>query len=186
MRRLVACALLLYTARAGADSGRFLRERFTFEWMAASGGWRTSLGADLRAPGSEALAGGTEVMLAFDVYGPLGVALDGRFLGGLTKSAAGDSYDRRFIEGLGGVGLQLHVSDAVRLRAGAAAGQLIAGDATGILVGGWLAASIDLFAIGGRLALALSLRLDADAVLDAPPALPGSSLALAVGFGLRY
>jgi hypothetical protein len=178
-------ALLLVSSAAHADS-RFLRERFTFEWMAASGGWRTSLGSDLQAPGAEALAGGTEVVIALDFYGPLGVAFDGRFLGGLSKNASTNTYDQRFFEGLGGLALQLHVSDTVRLRAGAAAGQVIDGTPTGVLVGGWLAASIDLFAIGGRLALALSLRLDADAVLDAPPTLPDASLGLALGLGLRY
>jgi hypothetical protein len=186
MKRWLAGALLLISVRAAADSGRFLRERFTFEWIAAAGGWRTALGSDLRAPGAEALGGGTEVMFALDFYGPLGVAFDGRFLGGLAKPASSDAYEQRFFEGLGGVGLQLHVSETVRLRAGAAAGQLITGDLTGVLVGGWLAASIDLFAIGGRLSMALSVRLDADAVLDAPVELPSSSLALAAGLGIRY
>jgi hypothetical protein len=185
MKKLVLCALLLMSARAGADS-RFLRERFTFEWMAASGGWRTALGSDLQAPGAEALAGGTEVVIALDFYGPLGIAFDGRFLGGLSKQASTNSYEKRFFEGLGGIALQLHVSDSVRLRVGAAAGQLYDGEPTAVLVGGWLAASIDLFAIGGRLALALSLRLDADAEIGAPPALPDASLALAAGLGLRY
>jgi hypothetical protein len=186
MKRLVACALLLISARAAADSGRFLRERFTLEWMAAAGGWRVSLGSDLRAPGAEALGGGTEVVLALDVYGPIGIAVDGRFLGGLAKDPVTDGYQQRFFEGLAGLALQLHITEQVRLRGGAAAGQLQSGDGTAVLVGGWLAVSIDLFAIGGRLSFALSLRLDADAVLDAPPDLPTSSLALALGLGIRY
>ena len=136
-------------------------------------------------PGFDALGGGTELVLGLDVYGPLGVVLTGRFLGGLQR---GDE----FLEGLGGVGLQLRLSETVRVRAGAAAGQASNKDDVAVLVGGWLAGSVDLFALGGgRLSMALSLRLDVDGLVGATKVgidkrLPDQSLALALGLGLRY
>jgi hypothetical protein len=110
------------------------------------------------------------------------------------------------LDGAGGLGLQLRVSDWVRLRGGAAAGQLRAGipaslrnggpsEIQAITVGGWLAASVDLFALGGHIATTISLRLDVDGLLGlpAPPpsggsarVLPDQTLALALGLGFRY
>jgi hypothetical protein len=127
----------------------------------------------------EALGAGTELLLGLDIYGPIGLVLDGRFVGGLE-------HGEKFLEGLGGIGLQIHLSETVRLRAGPAAGPLIIGERSGLLVGGWLGPSIDLFALGGRVSIAFSARLDVDAVLDAPQSLPSSSLALTIGLGIRY
>ena len=183
MRAGVAVALLFVaasTARADTRAERWLRDHGSLEWIAAAGGWRSGLGTDAQVPGFDALAGGTELLLGLDIYGPLGVVLTGRFLGGEARS-------EKFLEGLGGVGLQVRLSDLVRLRAGAAAGQAIDQADTATMVGGWVAGSVDLFALGGgRLALAISLRLDVDALLGVAPTLPDQSLALALGFGLRY
>jgi hypothetical protein len=183
MKRLAVILLLVVgspAAHADTVGARWLRERINAEWMAAAGAWRTSLGApDLRDPGMEALGGGTELLLGLDIYGPLGIVLDGRFLGGLE-------HGEKYLEGLGGLGFQVHLSETVRLRAGATAGQLFIGDQTGFLVGGWLGPSIDLFPLGGHVSIAFSARLDVDAVLDAPQSLPSSSLALTIGLGIRY
>jgi hypothetical protein len=181
MKRLAVILLLANgTAHADTVGARWLRERINAEWMAAAGAWRTSLGSgDLRDPGMEALGGGTELLLGLDIYGPLGLVFDGRFLGGLE-------HGEKYLEGLGGLGLQVHLSETVRLRAGPTAGQLFIGDRSGILVGGWLGPSIDLFALGGHVSIAFSARLDVDAVLDAPQSLPSSSLALSIGLGIRY
>jgi hypothetical protein len=185
MIRPSVLALLLVSAPALADTSgaRWLRERTTLEWMAAAGGWRAALGTDQRAPGFQGLGGGTEVVVALDIWGPLGLALDGRFLGGLENN-------QKFLEATGGLALQVHLSDSVRLRAGPAAGELYAGDETGVLVGGFVAVSVDLFALGGRVAIAFTLRLDADALLFTSPVaqthLPDSTVALAIGLGFKY
>jgi hypothetical protein len=178
-RLLVALVLLSGVARAETRGARWVRDRLNADWLAAVGGWRTSLGVDLRAPGYQALGGGTEAAIGLDFFGPLGFVLDGRFLGGLGNGV-------KYLEGLGGVAFQLHLSETVKLRLGPAAGTLVAGDLSGVLVGGWLSAVIDLFAIGGHVSIVFSARLDVDAVLDAPQSLPDSSLALAIGLGIRY
>src|SRR5437763_1759352 len=106
MRALVLAVLLLGAAHAQADTrgARWMRERGSFEWMTASGGWRTALSNDSRVPGFDALGGGTELVLGLDVYGPLGIVLTGRFLGGAQRGG-------EFLEGLGGAGLQLRLSE---------------------------------------------------------------------------
>jgi hypothetical protein len=196
----IALSLVLVCATAHADTSgaRWLREHGTLEWVAAAGGWRTGLSpasGGERVPGFEALAGGTELTLGLEVYGGLAIILNGRFLGGEERGSGG-----QILDGSGGIGLQLRASDWVRLRAGAAAGQLRssipaelrAGGATelqAITVGGWLAASIDLFALGGHVASSISLRLDVDAMLNTPAApvlLPDQTLALSLGLGFRY
>jgi hypothetical protein len=179
---------LLWSAAASADTrgGRWLRERGSFEWLIGTGGWRTSLGLDPKVPGFDALAGGGEVLLGLDIGSGVGIIASGRVLAG---KQGGEVY----IEGLAGLGIQVRVSETVRLRAGPAAGQAYLPRDRAVLVGGFLVASIDLFALGsGRLALALSARLDIDAMLaqgrspTERAVLPEQSLALAVGLGIRY
>jgi len=167
-------------AHADTRSARYVRERGTLEWVTGAASWRTSIGNDARVPGFEAVMGGGEIILGLDVYATLGVFVSGRFLGGTERG-------RRYLEGIGGLGLQLRVNDWVRLRAGAAAGQSLMPDDQAVLVGGFLVASIDLFSLGnGRVAFALSLRLDIDAMVGAATTLPDQTLALALGLGLRY
>jgi hypothetical protein len=182
MRALALAVALLIASSASGDarSSRWVRERGTLEWVIGAGSWRTSLGADPRVPGFDAIVGGGEILLGLDVYSGLGIIIDGRFLGGVERGA-------RYLEGLGGLGLQLRVNDWVRLRAGAAAGQALMPEDTAVLVGGFLACSIDLFALGPtRAAFTLSVRLDIDAMIGAAKTLPDQSLALALGLGLRY
>jgi hypothetical protein len=173
------CTIAGPSVRA-APSSSWLREHATMEWMAGTGGWRCSLGLDNRVPGFSALAGGGEVTFGFDITTGVGLVASGRVL------AAGFGKDH-YLEGLGSFGPQLQVSERVRLRGGVAAGQLILGDDRAILVGGFLVGSFDLFTLGaGRLAVALAARLDLDGHINAAGALPGQSLGLALGLGIRY
>lgn len=184
MRFAAAAAILCFAtvARADTNGARWLREHGSMEWQVGAGGWRTSLGLDARSPGFQAVAGGTEVLLGLDLIPAVALFASGRFLAG-EETASGD----RYFEALGGAGVEVHLSDAVSLRAGPAAGRAISQNDAATLVGGLLAATIELFPLGsGRLSLALSARLDVDAMLGAEADLPSYSLALAFGIGLRY
>ena len=182
---LFALALLAPgRARADTTGARWLRERGSIEWMVGAGGWRTGLGLDPRATGFQAVAGGTEVVLGVDFMPAVGVFLTGSFLAG---EVAGSPTSDPYFEAMGGAGIQLRPSDAVCVRAGPAAGRAISEKDNATLVGGFLGASLDLFSLGsGRLSLALSARLDVDAMLGSRSELPGESLALTAGIGLRY
>jgi len=149
--------------------------------VVATGGWRNAASAsDAHAPGFDALAGGGEFVLGLEVGAGLAVVGDGRVLAG----EAGGPHT--FFEGLGSLALQLRLGRA-RLRAGPTAGQAKwRGDAA-TLVGGFIAGSIDVFPLGaGRLSTTVSLRLDVDADVGATTFLPESSVALALGLGVRY
>jgi hypothetical protein len=160
--------------------GHFFHERASVEWMVGVGGWRVALGLDDRRPGFDHLTAGGELLLGLDVVPGVGVVTSGRVL-------AGGSHDAPYMEGLAALGAQVRVNEIVRIRTGPAAGQLRVGTTRAPLIGGFLAASVDLFRLGsGRLALALSLRLDVDAVLSDDASVPNQSLALALGIGLRY
>jgi hypothetical protein len=178
----LALLLVLPTATAQAAPGAaWLRERINLEWVVGSGAWRSSLGNDVRAPGFDAFAGGGEVLVGLDIGLGLGLVLTGRMLAGAVSSVT------TYLEGLGGAGVQLRVGNRVRVRGGVAAGQARFRGDSATLVGGFLAGSIDLFALGGgRLSTALTVRLDLDADIGAQTYLPDQSLALAVGLGFRY
>src|SRR5687767_10184688 len=109
MRSLALAVALLIAPQAFCDarSSRWVRERGTLEWVIGAGSWRTSLGNDPRVPGFDAIVGGGEILLGLDVYSGLGIIIDGRFLGGVERGV-------RYLEGLGGLGLQLRVNDWVR------------------------------------------------------------------------
>jgi hypothetical protein len=179
---LVVAALLLLSSLAHAQAGAWLRERIDVEWVVGTGGWRSATSAsDVRAPGFDALAGGGEFVLGLDVGAGLAIVGDGRVIAGKAGSG-GDVY----FEGLGALALQLRLS-RVRLRAGPAAGQAIWRGESLTLVGGVVAASIDLFALGpGRLSTTLLVRFDADAHIGTARLMPDSSVALAIGLGVRY
>jgi hypothetical protein len=114
-----------------------------------------------------------------DVGAGLAVVASGRALAGEVGGVT------TYVEATGAAALQVRLGRA-RLRAGPAAG-VLRWHATATLVGGFLAGSIDLFALGaGRLATTLSLRLDIDADVGARTALPDASVALALGLGVRY
>jgi hypothetical protein len=178
---LLALALLVPAPARAAPGGAWLRERINLEWVAGAGAWRSSLGTDVRAPGFDAFAGGGELLVGLDIGLGLGLVLTGRVLAGAVSNVT------TYLEGLGGVGVQLRLGNRVRIRAGAAAGQARWHGDAATLVGGFLAGSIDLFALGGgRLSTALTVRLDIDADVGAQTYLPDQSLAFAVGLGFRY
>ena len=175
-----ALVLLLLPSVAFAQKAAWLRDRVDVEWVVATGGWRTAVGMDIRAPGFDALAGGGEAVLGFDVGAGLAVVGDGRVLAG---QAAGNHI---YFEGLGGVALQLRLG-RVRVRAGPAAGEVRFRGDNATLIGGFLGASIDLFPLGaGRLSTALSLRLDLDEDVGTLTYLPDASVAFGIGLGVRY
>lgn len=182
MKLAVVAVLLLFGSLAHAQRAAWLRERLDVEWVVGTGGWRSAMSAgDMRAPGFDALAGGGEIVLGLDIGVGLAVVGDGRVLAG----RAGEGHQTYF-EALGSLALQLRLG-RVRLRAGPAAGQAQWRGDKATLVGGFLAASIDLFALGGgRLSTTILVRLDVDAELGAMTYLPDSSLALALGVGVRY
>ena len=179
---LLALAVLFVpasSARADKSAKTWLRDHLLFD-LAGTGGWRSGLGLDERAPGFESLIGGGEIVLGLEITAPVGIFTDGRIVAG---GLGGNLY----LEGLGGAGVQVHVARLLRLRLGATAGQAsLAGDRA-ILVGGMLAGAIELFPWGhGRLATELLLRLDLDAHLHAHKSLPDQSMALALGVGFKY
>lgn len=178
-RCLVVVALLLLPGVARAQAA-WLRDRLDVEWVVGTGGWRTAAGQDLRAPGFDALAGGGEIVLGLDVGAGLAVVGDGRVLAGEADGS------QVYFEGLGGLALQLRLGRA-RLRAGPAAGQMRwRGDAS-TLIGGFVGASIDLFPLGaGRLSTTISIRMDLDGDTGTLAVLPDTSVAFALGVGVRY
>jgi hypothetical protein len=181
--RLLAFAIALaigFVPGLARAQAAWLRERIDVEWVVGVGGWRASLGDDLRAPGFDALAGGGELVLGLDIGAGLGVVGSGRVLAG--SAGGGGTY----FEALGGVALQARLGRA-RVRVGPAAGQANWRGDRATLLGGFVAASIDLFALGsGRLSTTVDLRLDIDVDVGARTVLPDQSLALALGLGLRY
>jgi hypothetical protein len=177
---IVSIAMHSSTASA-APAAAWLRERVNLEWVTGAGGWRSSLGTDVRAPGFDAFMGGGEMLVGLDMSPGLGIVLTGRVLAGAVGGTT------TYLEGLGGVGFQVRVGSRVRVRIGGAAGQARFRGDYATLVGGFLAGSIDLFALGnGRLSTALTVRLDVDGDIGAQVYLPDESVAFAVGLGFRY
>ena len=176
---LLLAALTLWPRRAAAEVPGWLRERVDAEWVVGAGGWRTAIAGDVHVPGFDALAGGGELVLGADVGAGLAVVTTGRALVGQVSGAG------TYLEVTGGAAVQLRLGRA-RLRAGPAAG-FVRWRETATLVGGFVAASIDLFSLGGgRLSTTISMRLDIDDDIGAREMLPDASVALALGLGLRY
>ncbi len=180
-RAVLVVALVVLVPSLARAQAAWLRDRLDVEWVVAAGGWRSAITqTDVRAPGFDALAGGGEFVLGLDVGAGLALVGDGRVLAG----EAGGPHT--FFEGLGALALQLRLG-RVRLRAGPAAGQSKYRGDSATLVGGFAAGSIDLFPLGpGRLSTTLSVRLDVDDDVGATTFLPESSVALALGLGVRY
>jgi hypothetical protein len=180
LRLAVVAGLLLVGSLAHAQRVAWLRERIDVEWVVAAGGLRAAVASDPRSPGFNAVAGGGELVLGFDVGSGLAIVGSGRILAGEAGGPA------TFFEALGGVALQLRVG-RVRLRAGPAAGQARWRGDTSTLVGGFIASSVDVIPLGGgRLSTTISLRLDLDVELGDNVYLPDASMALALGLGVRY
>src|SRR5262245_35435312 len=100
-----------------------------FEWLIGAGGWRTGVSNAGPGSGFHVLGAGGELLLGMEFSRGLGFCLSGRIL-------AGRHLDELYLEGMGGIGLHLRLSDAVRLRGGPAAGQMILGTTGTVLVGG--------------------------------------------------
>ncbi|MDB4968673.1 MAG: hypothetical protein JWN44_4362 [Myxococcales bacterium] len=178
----LVAAVLLGGPLAHAQRAAWLRDRLDVEWVVGTGGWRAAMGSgDVRTPGFDALAGGGEFVLGLDIGVGLAIVGDGRVMAGRAGSS-GQTY----FEALGSLALQLRLG-RVRLRAGPAAGQAIWRGDRATLVGAFIGGSIDLFPLGnGRLSTTILVRLDLDADLGAMTYLPDSSVALAIGIGVRY
>src|SRR4051812_8579262 len=131
--------IVLFSGTAGAaERGHWLRDHFTGELFVGSGGWRSSISSSDHAPGFDELGGGAELLLGFEVGSGFAIVGSGRVL------ASGD-----YLEGLAGLVLQLHLGDRVRIRLSPAAGQMTLKGDPGVLIGGFLAGSIDLVPFGG-------------------------------------
>lgn len=166
--------------KQGGGAGQWLRERFLAEWLIGTGGWRTAVVSTSDAPGFEAFAGGTELTLGFDLKPGIGLVANGRAL-------VGRHAKQLYLDAKGGLAVQIQASLRVRVRIGLTAGQLRDGSVRAISFGGFVAMGVDLVQFrDGRSALMFGARLDVDGHTGAPPSIPGATLALAVGLGLRY
>jgi hypothetical protein len=176
-RTFVLFFLLVGGGTAGAaERGHWLRDHFSGEWVIGAAAWRTAIGVDTNAPGFDVAAGGGDLYLGLEVGSGFAVIASGRVLAG-----------RGYVEGQGGLGLQLRLSDRVRLRAGPAAGQVSFDGDQKVLAGGFLAGSVDLIPFGGgRVAATIGLRFDVDGLIGDSRKLPSASIGLALGVGLRY
>lgn len=166
--------------KQGGGARQWLRERFLADWLIGTGGWRTSVVSTSNAPGFEAFAGGTELSLGFDLKPGVGLVANGRALVGRH---AGQLY----IDGKGGLAAQIQANTRVRVRVGLTAGQIRDGVIRAISLGGFIGMGVDLVQFrNGRSALMFGARLDVDGHITKVQTLPGATLALAVGLGLRY
>ena len=166
---LLAIHLLSSPALAESRATAWLRERAILEWIIAGGGWRTAAGD------------GTEISAGLTLRSAVGLVATGRVLVG----AKGTEISTLFIEGLGGLGIDLRVSDAVRLRGGVAGGRAFLGDRSAAMAGVFLGTTIDVVALGPKIGLVIAARFDYDALLG-DPELPKHSVALTAGTGIRY
>ncbi len=167
------------TASAAGTTASWLRDHLVADWLVAVGGWRTGIGADVRAPSFDVLAGGGTLTLGVEIGHSIGVMTEGRVLAG---EHAGGSY----YEGQAGVGFYARIGSRVRLGVGPAAGAMHAPGQSATIVGGFILGGFDLFDLRGRLAVILGFQLDVDAMVNASKEIPESTLALTGGLGLRY
>ncbi len=191
MRRAVVLTALLAVgmgaraAHAAEAKRSYILDAGSIEVILAAGGWRCSISPDQASPGFSVLGGGGELVLGIDLIPGIGIVASGRVIAAPHLSGV-------FVEGLGGLGVQIRLSEWVRLRLGIASGVLRLdrdGFATdhAILLGGFVAASVDLFHLGrGRAAVETMLRLDVDGHLLTEGVFPAESMALSIGLGLRF
>ncbi len=174
---LVALAIALLPATAAADRLLGLTAELT-----GGAGWRTSLGADARAPGFDAITGGVDALVGLEFGGSAAVIVGGRLHGGTSGGA-------RYLEAAGDLGAQLRLGERVRLRAGFSGGEgwIPSHASSATMLGGWLAVSIDVLQLAaGNMALTFMARLDVGGFLGAGPDFAIGTMALCGGFGLRY
>ncbi|MEO6954806.1 MAG: hypothetical protein ABI321_23600 [Polyangia bacterium] len=192
MPRLIALLAILLVVLPGspawaADPTKrpFLVDRGSVEVLIGEGGWRSGLSTEDVNPGFSVLGGGGELVVGLDFIPGFGVIIDGKVLAAPRRGGT-------YVEGVGALGLQLRISDWVRLRGGAAAGRARLDrngqpTDTATLVGGFFAVSIDLFRLlHDRASTVISFRVDADGHLDAGSTFSKESLALTLGVGFRF
>lgn len=184
-RLAVALLFLALAGNARAEQRLTFLDRASLEWVLGYAGWRTGILPDGVNPGFSVLGGGSELILGVDVVPGVGIIADGRVL-------AGPRLGGVYVEGTAGIGAQLRVSDAVRLRVGADAGQARLtrkGQPNDyvVIIGGFFAASVDLVHLGrGRAAVEAMLRIDADGHADVGVTFPRQSLSISTGLGFRF
>ncbi len=145
----------------------------------ATAGWRTSIDADDRAPGFQAVGGGGALFVGLAWVG-VGPAIGGRARAGAVRGVT-------FVEAAGDLALQAQLGDRVRLRLGAEGGGAFLGPATAFYLGGFLEGLFDVVQLGGgRTALVFSLRMDLDDYLTDDGRFPSVSTEVGAGFGFRY
>jgi len=184
--RLAIVALFLAlagNARAAEQRLTFL-DRASLELLGVAG-WRSGILPDGVNPGFSVLGGGAELILGIDIVPGVGIIADGRVLAGSRLSGV-------YVEGTAGIGAQLRVSDAVRLRLGADAGQArltrkAQANDYAVIIGGFFAASVDLVHLGrGRAAVEAMLRIDVDGHAEVGTTFPRQSLSISTGLGFRF
>lgn len=187
--RLALAAVVLVSSAGAVDAAEphrpFILDRGSVEVLVAQGAWRSGVSPDQQNPGFSVLGGGSELVLGLDVVPGIGIVASGRVL-------AAPRLGGVYLEGLASVGAQVRVSDRVRLRGGVTAGRARLdrqGQATdyATLVGGFLAASVDMFRFArDRVATALALRFDADGHLDVGQTFSKESISLSLAAGIRF
>lgn len=177
-RAAVGAAVLLLSLSSTASADRTYG---AIVEMTGGPGWRTSVGQDPNAPGFNAITGGLDLLVGLDLAGAVGVVTGGRV-------RAGSSGGARYLEVSGDLGAQLHLGEGVRARAGVNAGRAyVEGIGSSLLVGGWVAVAIDLYALAtNRVAVALAVRLDIGGFPGGGDAFPAGTLGLTAGLGWRY
>jgi hypothetical protein len=183
---LAISALLLVGCPASAVETSLVAE------LSGGPGWRVSFGQDVRAPGFEAVTGGIDLLLGFELNHTVALVVGGRArMGALTgyTCPAGSADCANYLETTGDLGAQFHIGDSARVRAGVVAGRawLDGTRLAATLVGGWLGAALDLFTFAsGRVAAALTVRFDLSGFPEAAGGFPAMTMALCGGLGGRY
>lgn len=180
-------------AQVSSGAGRWLLERLAVD-LGVVGAWRTAWAAGPHL-GFHVGGGGAELNLGLEFESGWAVLLGGRVMAGTTSPESTGS-GRSYLEATGQIGAQLRLLEWARLELGATLGPMYYGDASAVLLGGFLRMGVDWLPRSAPLLKALTLwfRLDMDGHLDrssgdpagaADPGLPGASLGLSLGLGLR-
>lgn len=175
------------------EAKRFLADHLTME-IAGVGSWRSSW-ADERNPGFHVAGGGAELNFGLELDNGLGVLIGGRALFG-RHIGEDEQLSGLFVEASGQAIVQLRVSDWVRVGLGATGGRLwrccgpdIESPPTSeLLFGGFLRVGVDYLprtSLPRALSIWLRLGVDGSRPDDPMSLLPGVSMNMAVGMGMR-
>lgn len=191
---LVLVGILCSAAPAAAvEPRRFFAEHLTLE-LAAVGSWRSSW-AEERNPGFHIGGGGGEINFGLELDNRLGFLIGGRALFGKQLSRDGE-LSGTYADVVGQAIVQLGVSDVVRLGLGATAGRLwrccgegVETPSTSTLIfGGFLRVGVDFLprtSLPRGISLWFRLGIDGHRLEDVMSLLPGVSMNMAVGVGMR-